>query len=187
MARPSVRTTAVSEEAPEDLVSRTDIKRANRAIEDTLKRLSADLTRLNEKKLSQLELPAELHEAVALARVLENDRARRRQLGLVRSALRDCDWSSIQTQVLALLEHGTLPDRAGAAAEDNNLEAAWVVRLVGEGDAGIDSFLREFGQADRTHLRQLARSVERSTGERRLKAERKLRDAIRSFLTSARK
>jgi ribosomal 50S subunit-associated protein YjgA (DUF615 family) len=62
-----------------------------------------------------------------------------------------------------------------------------VVRLVGEGDAGIDSFLREFGQADRTHLRQLARSVERSTGERRLKAERKLRDAIRSFLTSARK
>jgi ribosome-associated protein len=168
----------------EDLTSRTDLKRANRVIEDTLKRLSADLARLSERKLNQLELPDHLREAVQLARVLDSDRARRRQLGLVRSALRASDWSAVQKQVLALLEHGSLPGRASAA--EDQLEVSWLLRLVGEGDAGLAAFLGEFPQADRTHLRQLVRSVERASGERRVKAERKLRDAVQSFLAAAR-
>ena len=180
------RPTDESEELAEDLTSRSDLKRANRVVEETLKRLSADLARLNEKKLGLLDLPEELFEAVRLAQALESDRARRRQLGLVRSALRDSDWASIQKRVLALLEHGTLPSQSGAASARNDREEAWAVRLLGEGDAGLDAFLREVPQADRTHLRQLVRSVERSSGDRRLKAERKLRDAVRSLLLSAR-
>jgi ribosome-associated protein len=183
MVRPIAPT---DEEATEDLTSRSDLKRANRVVEETLKRLSADLAGLSEKKLGQLELPDEILEAVQLARVLDSDRARRRQLGLVRSALRDSDWGSIQKRVLALLEHGSLPGQSGAASADSELEGSWAVRLLGEGNAGLDAFVREVPQADRTHLRQLIRSVDRSTGDRRLKAERKLRDHVRSLLRSAR-
>jgi ribosomal 50S subunit-associated protein YjgA (DUF615 family) len=117
--------------------------------------------------------------------VLDSDRARRRQLGLVRSALRDSDWGSIQQRVLALMEHGSLPGHAGAASVNDEREGSWVIRLLGEGDAGLDSFVREIENADRTHLRQLVRSVERASGDRRLKAERKLREAVRSLLLDA--
>lgn len=170
-----------AEEEPEDLVSRSDLKRANRVLEETLERLSIDLTRLNDKRLVALELPEVLHDAVARAQTIESPRARNRQIRLVRSALRETDWSSIQARLVALLEHGTLPARTGDGS-GAKVEASWVARLLGDGLANLDAFVVEFPQADRTHLRQLIRAVERSSGERRLRAERKLRDAVRGFL-----
>jgi ribosome-associated protein len=171
-----------AEEEPDDVLSRSDLKRANRVLEETLARLGADLSRLNEKKLGLLELPDDLHEALLALKAMESPRARARQLRLVRRALRDADWSGIQKRLLHLLEHGTVPSEAGKRDSEGTLELAWVARLVGEGFAGLDAFLVEFPRADRTHLRQLIRSVERSSGERRLKAERKLCDAVRGFL-----
>jgi ribosomal 50S subunit-associated protein YjgA (DUF615 family) len=56
------------------------------------------------------------------------------------------------------------------------------LRLVGEGQPGIDLFVSEFPRADRTHLRQLVRAVHKAEGERRLKAERQLSQALRGFL-----
>jgi ribosomal 50S subunit-associated protein YjgA (DUF615 family) len=53
---------------------------------------------------------------------------------------------------------------------------------VGEGQPGIDAFVGEFPRADRTHLRQLVRAVHKAEGERRLKAERQLTQALRGFL-----
>jgi ribosomal 50S subunit-associated protein YjgA (DUF615 family) len=50
----------------------------------------------------------------------------------------------------------------------------------------MDAFLGEFPRADRTYLRQLVRAVERSSGDRRLKAERKLRSAVRGHLAGSR-
>jgi ribosome-associated protein len=154
-------------------------------IEDTLVQLSEQLFGLGEKKLLELELPEELYEAVRLAQSLASARARSRQLRLVRRVLRDLEWGPIQERVLTLLEHGRLPARTRPAGE-SRLEADWVARLVGEGDAGLDAFLQEFARADRTHLRQLVRSIERSSGERRMMAERKLTDTVRSFLASPR-
>jgi ribosomal 50S subunit-associated protein YjgA (DUF615 family) len=57
-----------------------------------------------------------------------------------------------------------------------------MLRLVGEGQAGVEAFLGEFPRADRTHLRQLVRAIQKAEGERRLKAERQLTQALRGFL-----
>jgi len=185
MARKHQISSVEAEEEADDLVSRSDLKRANRVLEETLERLSNDLCKLSDKRLALLELPETVHDAVLRTQAIESPRAKNRQLRLVRSALRETDWSSIQARLLSLLEHGTLPARAVDGSSDSDAEklaVGWIARLVADGFASLDAFLLEFPQADRTHLRQLIRVVERSSGERRLKAERKLRDAVRGFL-----
>jgi ribosomal 50S subunit-associated protein YjgA (DUF615 family) len=90
---------------------------------------------------------------------------------------------ALRTQLDVLLETGVVPG-VGAAPKDEleGRSLSWCLRLVGEGQAGIDAFLAEFPRADRTHLRQLVRAVHKAEGERRLKAERQLTAALRGFL-----
>jgi len=72
----------------------------------------------------------------------------------------------------------------GAAPADPVSDASlgWTLRLVGEGQAGVDAFVAEFPRADRTHLRQLVRAVHKAEGDRRLRAEKQLTAALRGFL-----
>jgi ribosomal 50S subunit-associated protein YjgA (DUF615 family) len=173
-------------DAAEDLTSRSDLRRANRVVEETLKRLSADLVALNRRQLEALKLPEAVFDATLGVQAIKSPPARQRQLRLVRIALRTADWDVIAEQVRHLLEHGTLPE---ARAETENalagLEAQWVARLLGEGFMGLDAFLTAFPRADRARLKDLIHRVDRSTHDRRVKAERKLADAIRGFLRSA--
>jgi ribosome-associated protein len=178
-----------SAEEPEteaqDLTSRSDLKRANRVVEEALERLTVDLCRLNEKKLTLLGLPESVREAILEYQSIESPRAKHRQLRLVRSELRDTDWSSLQKRLLMFLSHGTVPASTEESRAETSMEASWVTRLLGEGAAGLEAFIREYPRADRTHLRQLVRATERASGDRRNKAERKLRDAVRGFLPRA--
>ncbi len=169
----------------EDLTSRTDKKRANRVVEETLARLSLSLHALSPKRLLLLGLPEEVHEAVVLAQAMKDARARNRQLGRVRIELRNAEWGVIQERLNQLLELGTLPDAGEPRGDDAGLEAKWLARLMGEGFAGVDAFMLEFPRADRTRLEDLIHRVARSSHERRVRAERKLSDAIRSCLVGA--
>jgi ribosome-associated protein len=174
-----------SETEREDLTSRSDLKRANRVVEDALERLTTDLCRLNEKRLAVLGLPEALTEAVLAYRAIESPRAKQRQFRLVRSELRDSDWSSLQKRLLLFMAHGSVPASTEESPPETSAEASWVTRLLGEGAAGLEAFIRDYPRADRTHLRQLVRATERASGDRRNKAERKLRDAVRGFLPRA--
>ena len=161
--------------------SRTDQKRANRVKEEALARLSEDLIRVNEAKLGELELPEDLLDAVLGAQRIKSAPARTRQVRRIRALLRGVDYGSIHARVSALLERGSV----GPAAVDDEAtrrETEWTLRLTGEGMAGLDAFLLEFPKADRTHLGQLVRAINKATHERRLKAEQRLRMALRSFL-----
>jgi len=82
-----------------------------------------------------------------------------------------------------MLETGVVPG-LGAAPSDpaSDLGLSWTLRLVGEGSAGLEAFIAEFPRADRTHLRQLVRAVQKGVGDRRLRAERTLTAALRGFL-----
>jgi len=180
------RDDAALEEA-EDLTSRGDLRRANRVVEETLARLTQDLASLSRRQLALLELPEAVLDAVTGAQAIKSPPARQRQLRLVRIALRNIEWDVISERVRHVLEHGTLPAAAtGAEAELAGVEAKWVARLLGEGFMGLDAFLAEFPRADRARLKDLIHRVDRSTHERRVKAERKLADAIRGFLRSSR-
>ncbi|HTQ03624.1 MAG TPA: DUF615 domain-containing protein [Polyangiaceae bacterium] len=168
---------------PEDLTSRSDLKRANRVVEETLARLSLDLVKLGKKQLAALELPEDLMDAIAGVHAIKSPPARQRQLRLVRIALRSSEWGFLRERVSHLLEFGTLPPSAPAAGDaEPGLEAKWLARLLGEGFAGLDAFSAEYPRADRARLEDLIHRVDRSSHERRERAERKLADAIRGFL-----
>jgi ribosome-associated protein len=185
--RPKAPPADVPREEPEDLTSRSDLRRANRVVEETLARLTQTLAGLGRRQLAALELPEAVFDAVTGAQAITSPPARQRQLRLVRIALRSTDWDVIAERVRHLVEHGTLPAAATGAEEAlAGLEAKWVARLLGEGFMGLDAFLEEFPRADRARLKDLIHLVDRSSHDRRVKAERKLGDAIRSFLRSAR-
>jgi len=161
--------------------SRTDQKRANRVKEEALARLSDELTVLGPSKLAELELSEELLDAILGAQRIKSAPAKNRQLRRVRALLRSQDFAAIRARVTALREHG----RASMASSDDEAtrrEAAWLLRLLGEGGPGLDAFLREFPHADRTHVRQLVQNVNKATHDRRVKAEAKLRASVRGFV-----
>lgn len=162
--------------------SRSDAKRAERVKEDALARLASDLCQLSAKKLEQLGLAEPLVDAVSGARAITSAPARNRQLRLIRVVLRDQDWVGLRRRLDVLLETGVVPNAAAAADSVADRSLTWMLRLVGEGQAGVEAFLGEFPRADRTHLRQLVRAIQKAEGERRLKAERQLTQALRGFL-----
>jgi len=167
----------------ESLSSRSDARRANRELEDALARLAKDLVGQRDRFLAKLELPEAVLDGVMAARAIQSPKARERQLRLVRSSLRDSDWGLIRVRLDALTKHGALPaslavgttSAAGRAPE-------WVARLLSEGQQAVDALVQEFPNADRTHLRNLVRLVQKATADRRKKAEERLTAAIESVL-----
>jgi ribosome-associated protein len=163
--------------------SRSDARRAERVKEDALARLATDLCKLSAKKLGQLELNEELVDAVSDMSVITSAPARNRHVRRIRILLRDIDWVSLRTKLDTLLETGVVPGVGTAPADPvSDSSLSWTLRLVGEGTAGVEAFVAEFPRADRTHLRQLVRAVQKAEGERRLRAERTLTAALRGFL-----
>jgi ribosomal 50S subunit-associated protein YjgA (DUF615 family) len=175
-------------ETPEDLTSRSDVKRANRVVEETLARLSVALFEMSPRRLATLELPEEVYTTVMDARAMKNARARQRQLGLVRVALRGADWAAIQERLRYVAE-GREPPPAleGGEGPVAGAGALWVARLLGEGFAGLDAFLVEHPRTDRARLVDLVRRVDRNSGDQRAKAERKLADVVQNILASGRR
>ena len=160
--------------------SRTDQKRKNRIQEEALARLTDDLARLNETKLAELELSEDLFDAVLEAQRIRSAPARNRQLRRIRGLLRDADTSAIRAR-LTTQRDGSATSTV-ADGETNRRTASWLLRLLGEGSVGLEAFLTEVPHADRTHLRQLVRNVEKATHGRREKAEERLRLALQSLL-----
>jgi ribosomal 50S subunit-associated protein YjgA (DUF615 family) len=175
-------------EPTEDLTSRSDVKRANRVVEETLAQLSQSLFDMAKRKLATLELPEGVYEKVLDAQAMKNPRARKRQLGLVRVALRNTDWAVLQERVRYLSEGRAVPPPSvEGEGPPEGASAVWVARLLGEGFAGLDAFLAEYPRTDRARLVDLVRRVDRSTGPQRTKAERKLADVVTNILVSGRR
>ncbi|MFZ5893752.1 MAG: ribosome biogenesis factor YjgA [Myxococcota bacterium] len=167
----------------EDLSSRSDARRANREVEETLSRLAKQLVELRVNLLEKLELPEALFDVIRDAQALRDARAKNRQLRLVRSALRDSDWSLISARTEALLKHGAIP--ASLTAESPALAARapeWAARLIGGGNEAIEALVAEYPEADRSHLRNLVREVLKANAERRARAEARLTQAVRLLL-----
>ena len=172
----------VSTIAMDETWSRTDQKRANRVKEDALARLSDDLARLGEAKLATLGLSEELLDA---RRDLE---AHPERAGAEPAASTGARTAPRRGSFRRSGARDGAPRTRRACPQDRvddertRREANWILRLIGEGPSALDAFLLEFPQADRTHLKQLVRSVAKASHDRRLKAEAKLRIAIRGFL-----
>ena len=166
-----------------DLSSRSDARRENRELEEKLARVAKQLVEMRPALLEKLDLAETLLDIVRDAQAMRDPRAKNRQLRLVRTALRESDWSLIAARVEAVLKHGALPpalasESTGAAAR----APEWAARLIGGGNEAIEAIVLEYPSADRTHLRNLVREVQKANADRRAKAEARLTQAVRQLI-----
>ena len=131
--------------------SKSSLKRDAHA----LQQLGTQLVDLPESVWSMLELPASLVAALREAGRLHARGGRKRQLQFIGKLMRDIDPEPIRNY----FEQVRLKTRKLAQAH-HALEA-WRDRLIEEGDPAIEAFLEQHAQADRQHLRQLARQAKK--------------------------
>ena len=126
-----------------------------RAMHD-LQQLGLDLVALDPGRLSSLDLPERLADAIALARGITKHEGRRRQLQYIGKLMRDVDPAPLRA-AFAAWERGPTIDRARFAAAEQ-----WRDRLLDDAD-GLADFVAAHPVADRTVLAAL---VADARGER---------------------
>ncbi|HEU4583370.1 MAG TPA: ribosome biogenesis factor YjgA [Polyangiaceae bacterium] len=159
-----LREQAKAEADDRDLTSRSDLRREQNARETQLKRLAVALVRLTPKQLERLQLHELLLESITHAQALSNEKAKNRQIGVVRQHLRDePDDARELRERLEALKDGLLPSLPPAPTpRANEAIEAWIERFIAEGDSAFDEFFATYPEADRQQLRQGTRAVARA-------------------------
>ncbi len=107
-------------------------------------------------RLAQLPLGADLLKLVLDSQRITAQIARKRQVQFLAKNLRREDDESLEA-IRAALEH----DKADSRRENATLHRIEAMRdrLIADGDDALSELLEEYPQADRQHLRQLARNA----------------------------
>jgi ribosome-associated protein len=123
-----------------------------------LQALGAALVRLPEVHLPEMQLDADLLQAVLEAKRIRSHEAKRRQLQYIGRLMRTVDPEPIRAR-LAAIEGGS----AQAAAAHRRLET-WRERLLSD-DEALTSFAAEHPQADLQKIRALIRNARKEQKE----------------------
>ena len=115
--------------------------------------LGIALLDIAESEWQALQLPDKLIAALKEAKRLHARGAHKRQLQYIGKLMRDIDTAPIEHY----FEEQRLEARR--AAQQHHALEDWRDRIIEQGDTAIDAFLAENPQADRQHLRQLARQA----------------------------
>ena len=135
--------------------SKTQVKRELHALVD----LGERLTTLKPDLLNRLPLTDGLRRALAVAPKHTANIARKRHILFIGKLMRDQDIDAILTLI----------DQLDASTRQYNerfhgLER-WRDRLLGGDDAVLDSFVGDYPEADRQHLRQLIRQAQHEAAQ----------------------
>ncbi len=148
-----MRMRGVDEDSGEYLgQSKGDLRREALAVLDLAHRLVEQPA----ARLMQLPLGEDLLAIAIRAQRITAQIARKREVGFLAKKLRREDDETLEA-IRAAMEH----DKADSRRENATLHRIEALRdqLVAEGDAALGEFLNEYPQADRQHLRQLARNA----------------------------
>ena len=104
MARRMFKTNP-AEEPEEDLTSRTDRRKERLAEEEALLRLAETLVGMSEQAAARLNLPENVLDPIADARLVRSATARNRVLRLVRAGLRELDQEALRRLRKAVPDH----------------------------------------------------------------------------------
>ena len=154
--------------------SKTSRKKEMHALQDMGEKLVA----LSAQRLSELDLPENLLDAIREARRLTQFGAIRRQMQYIGKLMREIDADEIREK-LSLWDAQSKEN----AAEFHLLER-WRTRLLEE-EQSLDEFARTYPNADITHIRNLIRSINRDRQADKPPKQfraffRELRDIVRS-------
>ncbi len=152
-----------------EVKSKTQIKREMEALQELGKRLLGQKREFLEKLPLSDRLRAALEESY---RITQNE-AKRRHLQFIGKLMRDVDAETIQEHL----------DRqaAGTRAHTQHFHQLeiWRDRLIDDPQS-LDAFLEAYPQADRQHVRQLARNAQKEASQNKAPASaRKLFKYIR--------
>jgi ribosome-associated protein len=143
--------------------------------------LGERLCALSPRELAQIPLPNDaLLAAIEQSRQITANSARRRHMQFIGKLMRDIDPEPLREALDSL--------HAGHAEQTSQLHALEALRddLLARGDAGIERVMARWPHADRQHLRQLLRQVQReSESSRPPAAYRKLFRYLRELDTSS--
>jgi ribosome-associated protein len=149
---------------------------------DVLK-LALQLASLSDAQLAPLPLDDDLRAEVARTRAITQQIARKRQAQFLAKQLRKLDEAEIES-IRAALEHDRDHSRRETAAL-HRIEQ-WRDRLLAEGDDALNELMQQFPQAERQHLRQLARNARSEREQNKpLHAFHELFRTLRGLLESA--
>ena len=122
---------------------------------DVLK-LAQSLVELSDAQLRHVPLPDDVEDEVRSARAVTQQIARKRQTQFLAKQLRRLEDAELEA-IRASLEH----DRDLARRETAQLHRVeiWRDRLINEGDEALNELVASFPNAERQHLRLLARQA----------------------------
>jgi len=143
--------TPKDDEIDEDIISRSEIKREFKALQD----LAKELVELNDKQLAKLPLNDLVMAGILESRRIHQHIARKRHLKYVAKQLRELDEEALRQGMSVLKDQDKV-----ANARFHHMEK-WRDRLIGEGDEAFTAFLDEYPHAERQQIRQLIRNAQK--------------------------
>ncbi len=142
------------EEGVDELPSKSEMKRRMHA----LQALGASLVELGDGQLARIPIDSEeLLEAIAEAKRIRSNSARKRHMQYIGKLMRDIDPAPIQRALDELHEA-----RRQDTAELHDLESLRT-RVLAAGPDGVDVVLQRWPRADRQKLRQLVLQHQRES------------------------
>lgn len=132
--------------------SRSEQRRAALEVLD----LGAQLVALSAAQLAKLPIPEDLLPHIVETQRITSHVAHKRQLAFLAKQMRRQDDETLEAIRDALDVGGEAARRETAAL--HRVET-WRQRLIDDGDAALTELLTEYPDADRQHLRQLARNA----------------------------
>jgi ribosome-associated protein len=154
-------------------ISKSQIKRDMHALQD----LGKELVNLSKEHFSNIELPEELHDAIAEARNIRSHGALKRQLQYIGKRLRSEDSNQIREQL------DTITGQSKQAVAALHHVERWRERLLEDGDSALTELMSEFADVDRQYLRQLVRNAKKElAGNKPPKSARALFKYLRGLM-----
>ena len=129
-----------------------------------LQKIGSGLVNLSPKKLSRIEIPDDLNEAIMLAKKIKSREGKRRQIQHIGKIMRSADINKI-LMGLKIFDQESVAYRSQKITIEK-----WIKRLTLEGDKAIDDILIALPKIDRKHLRQLIRQAKKVVSEEKSKS-----------------
>lgn len=131
--------------------NKTQIKREMAA----LFALGEEMSALTASQLKTLELPENIHKAVAEVAGMPLKGARKRLLKFIAAQLHKIDVEPIREKL------ARLKNKSAHAVREHHIVERWRDRLIAESDDALTELLDEHPGADRQQIRQLIRSAKK--------------------------
>ncbi len=133
----------------DDWVSKTQRKKEC----DQVLELGEKMITLNKEELAQINMDDELRSAIEEAQRIHANSALKRQKHFIAKIMRGLNDETLAAQVERVLHKHDIYN-----ADFKRMEK-WRDTIIENGDKGINDFLQQYPQADRSHLRQLVRNA----------------------------